>query len=140
AGELERSGTVTEAIYGAGFNSNSRFYATSTERLGMTPTTVRKGGDGVTIRFAIAESSLGSILVAATDKGVCAISLGDDPNELLRDLEDRFPKAQLRGGDDDFDALVATVVGFVEAPGRGLDLPLDIRGTAFQEQVWQALR
>ena len=140
AGELKRSGTVTEAIYGAGFNSNSRFYETSTERLGMTPTAFRKGGVGATIRFAIARSSLGSILVAATDKGVCAISIGNKPDELLRDLEDTFPKAQLIGGDDGFDALVAKVVGFIEAPRRGLDLPLDIRGTAFQEQVWQALR
>ena len=140
AGELKRSGTVTEAIYGAGFNSNSRFYETSTERLGMTPTAFRKGGVGATIRFAIARSSLGSILVAATDRGVCAISIGNKPDELLRDLEDTFPKAQLIGGDDGFDALVAKVVGFIEAPRRGLDLPLDIRGTAFQEQVWQALR
>jgi AraC family transcriptional regulator of adaptative response/methylated-DNA-[protein]-cysteine methyltransferase len=140
SGELKRSGTVTEAIYGAGFNSNSRFYATSTERLGMTPTAFRNGGDGTTIRFAVGQSSLGSILVAATDKGVCAISIGDDPDVLLRDLEDRFPKARLVGGDDGFEALVAKVVGFVEAPRRGLDLPLDIRGTAFQEQVWQALR
>jgi AraC family transcriptional regulator, regulatory protein of adaptative response / methylated-DNA-[protein]-cysteine methyltransferase len=140
AGELARSGTVTEAIYGAGFNSSGRFYATSTDRLGMTPTAFRSGGHGTTIRFAVGESSLGSILVAATEKGVCAISIGDDPDLLIRDLEDRFPKAQLLGGDEAFEALVAKVVGFVEAPRRGFDLPLDIRGTAFQERVWQALR
>jgi AraC family transcriptional regulator, regulatory protein of adaptative response / methylated-DNA-[protein]-cysteine methyltransferase len=140
AGELAGSGTVTEAIYGAGFNSSGRFYAASSERLGMTPTAFRNGGHGTTIRFAVAESSLGSILVAATEKGVCAISLGDDPDGLVRALEDRFPKAQLVGGDAAFEALVAKVVGYVEAPRRGLDLPLDIRGTAFQERVWQALR
>jgi AraC family transcriptional regulator of adaptative response/methylated-DNA-[protein]-cysteine methyltransferase len=140
AGELARSGTVTEAIYGAGFNSSGRFYATTKDRLGMTPTAFRKGGDGATIRFAVGQSSLGAILVAATDKGVCAISIGDDPAALLRDLEARFPKARLIGGDEGFETLVAKVVGLVEAPRHGLDLPLDIRGTAFQERVWQALR
>jgi AraC family transcriptional regulator, regulatory protein of adaptative response / methylated-DNA-[protein]-cysteine methyltransferase len=140
AGELQRSGSVTEAIYGAGFNSSGRFYATSTDRLGMTPTAFRRGGQDTTIRFAVGESALGPILVAATEKGVCAISIGDDPDLLTRDLQDRFPKARLVGGDEAFEALVATVIGFVEAPRRGLDLPLDIRGTAFQERVWQALR
>jgi AraC family transcriptional regulator of adaptative response/methylated-DNA-[protein]-cysteine methyltransferase len=138
--ELSRSGTVTQAIYGAGFNSNGRFYATSSEVLGMTPTTFRSGGSGASIRFAVGECSLGSILVAATEKGVCAILLGDEPGPLVRDLEDRFPKARLIGGDKDFEHLVAKVVGFVEAPALGLDLPLDVRGTAFQQRVWQALR
>jgi AraC family transcriptional regulator of adaptative response/methylated-DNA-[protein]-cysteine methyltransferase len=138
--ELSRTDTVTEAIYGAGFNSNGRFYATSSEVLGMTPTNFRSGGHGACIRFAVGECSLGSILVAATDKGVCAIMLGDDPDALVRDLQDRFPQAQLLGGDEDFEHLVARVVGFVEAPARGLDLPLDVQGTAFQQRVWQALR
>jgi AraC family transcriptional regulator of adaptative response/methylated-DNA-[protein]-cysteine methyltransferase len=106
----------------------------------MTPTNFRSGGHGACIRFAVGECSLGSILVAATDKGVCAIMLGDDPDALVRDLQDRFPKAQLLGGDEDFEHLVARVVGFVEAPARGLDLPLDVQGTAFQQRVWQALR
>src|SRR5207249_6852147 len=92
------------------------------------------------IRFAIGACSLGSILVAATAKGICAILLGDDPEALVRDLQDRFPKAQLIGGDQVFEQLVAKVVGFVEAPALGLDLPLDVRGTAFQQRVWQALR
>ena len=91
--ELPWNATVTEAIYGAGFNSNGRFYATSAEVLGMTPTAFRAGGPGTSIRFAVGECSLGSILVAATDKGVCAILLGDDPDRLVRDLQDRFPKA-----------------------------------------------
>ena len=106
----------------------------------MTPTAFRAGGRGTVIRFAVGECSLGAILVAATDKGVCAILLGDDPDALVRDLQDRFPKAQLVGGDEAFEQLVAKVVGFVEAPAQGLDLPLDMRGTAFQQRVWQALR
>jgi AraC family transcriptional regulator of adaptative response/methylated-DNA-[protein]-cysteine methyltransferase len=138
--ELSRSETVTEAIYGAGFNSNGRFYATSSEVLGMTPTAFRSGGSGASIRFAVGECSLGSILVAATEKGVCAILLGDDPAVLLRDLQVRFPKAHLIGGNRDFEQAVAKVVGFVEEPRLGLDLPLDVRGTTFQRRVWQALR
>lgn len=138
--ELGQAGTVTEAIYGAGFNSNGRFYAAAADLLGMMPTAFRAGGKGAALRFAVGECWLGSILVAATGKGVAAISLGDDPDRLLRDLQDRFPNAQLIGGDKDFESLVAKVVGFVEAPGLGLDLPLDVRGTAFQRRVWQALR
>ena len=138
--ELARSGTVTEAIYDAGFNSGGRFYEQSAQVLGMTPTRFRKGGAQTTIRFAIGQCSLGAILVASTDQGVCAILLGDDPDALARDLQDRFPKAELIGADATFEALVAKVVGFVEQPGLGLDLPLDIRGTAFQQRVWEALR
>jgi AraC family transcriptional regulator, regulatory protein of adaptative response / methylated-DNA-[protein]-cysteine methyltransferase len=138
--ELSRSGTVTDAIYDAGFNSSGRFYETSSDVLGMTPTHYRSGGTGASIRFAVGECSLGSILVAATGKGVCAISLGDDPDALARDLQDRFPGAQMIGGDAAFEQWVAKVVGFVERPALGLDLPLDIQGTAFQQRVWQALR
>ncbi|HYM47627.1 MAG TPA: bifunctional DNA-binding transcriptional regulator/O6-methylguanine-DNA methyltransferase Ada, partial [Burkholderiaceae bacterium] len=138
--ELGRSSTVTEAIYGAGYNSNGRFYEQSNDVLGMTPTNYRAGGANTEIRFAIGECSLGSILVAASERGVCAILIGDDPNELARDLQDRFPRAHLIGGDAQFEHLVAKVVGFVEAPALGLDLPLDVRGTAFQQRVWQALR
>jgi AraC family transcriptional regulator of adaptative response/methylated-DNA-[protein]-cysteine methyltransferase len=138
--ELRRSTTVTEAIYEAGFNSAGRFYATSDQLLGMTPTEYRAGGSQTDIHFAVGECSLGSILVATSAKGVCAILLGDDPDALVRDLEDRFPRAAIVGGDDRFEAIVARVVGFVEAPAIGLDLPLDVRGTAFQQRVWQALR
>jgi AraC family transcriptional regulator of adaptative response/methylated-DNA-[protein]-cysteine methyltransferase len=138
--ELSRSTTVTEAIYDAGFNSSGRFYATASEVLGMTPTHFRSGGDGASIRFAVGECSLGSILVAASDKGVCAILLGADPEALARELQDRFPRARLIGGDRAFEQLVARVVGFVETPALGLDLPLDVRGTAFQHRVWRALR
>ena len=137
--ELSRSRTVTEAIYGAGFNSSGRFYEKSAEILGMTPTNFRAGGRHAAIRFASGVCSLGVILVAATDRGVCAILLGDDAASLVRDLEERFPLAVLTPGDRDFERTVAQVVSFVEAPRMGLDLPLDVRGTAFQQRVWQAL-
>ena len=138
--ELKSAGTVTEAIYGAGFNSNARFYESSDDLPGMTPSEFRDDGAGATIRFAVGECSLGSILVAATDKGVCAIQFGDDPDALVRNLQDAFSKAKLVGGDAAFEQLVAKVVGFIEAPQHGLDLPLHVRGTAFQQKVWRALR
>jgi AraC family transcriptional regulator of adaptative response/methylated-DNA-[protein]-cysteine methyltransferase len=138
--ELAHGGTVTDAIYAAGYSSSTRFYAGSDAALGMTPTSFRAGGSGVAIRFAVGACSLGAILVAATGKGICAILIGDDPELLVRDLQDRFPKAELRGAEPDFERTVAQVVGLVEAPRLGLDLPLDVRGTAFQQRVWQALR
>jgi AraC family transcriptional regulator of adaptative response/methylated-DNA-[protein]-cysteine methyltransferase len=138
--ELAGGGTVTDAIYGAGYNSGGRFYAEADRVLGMTATRYRAGGADTEIRFAVGECSLGSILVARSERGVCAILLGDDPEALTRDLQDRFPRARLIGGDAGFERLVAAVVGFVEAPRIGLDLPLDVRGTAFQQRVWQALR
>ena len=137
---LNKSDTVTDAIYDAGYNSNSRFYETSNQVLGMTPSNYRAGGAETDIRFAVGECSLGSILVAQSDRGICAIFLGDDPNSLVRELQDQFPKANLIGGDAGFERLVARVVGFVEEPALGLDLPLDVRGTAFQQRVWKALR
>lgn len=139
--ELGHKGAkVTEAIYGAGFNSNSRFYAASDGMLGMRARDYRAGGPNMQIRFAVGQCSLGAILVAQSQRGICAILLGDDPESLVCDLQDQFPKALLIGGDADFEQLVAQVVGFVEAPSLGLNLPLDVRGTAFQERVWQALR
>jgi AraC family transcriptional regulator of adaptative response/methylated-DNA-[protein]-cysteine methyltransferase len=138
--ELAKGHSVTEAIYDAGFNSSGRFYEKSKDMLGMTPTHYREGGTNEEIRFAIGQSSLGAILVASSAKGVVAILIGEDPEKLAHDLQDRFPKARLVGGDRDYEALVAQVVGLVEAPGLGLNLPLDVRGTAFQQRVWQALR
>lgn len=138
--ELSTAGSVTDAIYDSGYNSNGRFYEKAGEVLGMTPRAFRAGGIATDIRFAVGECSLGAILVAKSDRGVCAILLGDDPETLARDLQDQFPNANLIGGDEGFEQLVATVVGFVESPGIGLDLPLDVRGTAFQQRVWQALR
>ena len=136
---LGEGAKVTDAIHGAGFGSASRFYEASGEMLGMPPASYRRGGRAETIRFALGECSLGSILVAATDKGVCAILLGDDPETLLRELEDRFANARLVGGDEAFEGMVTRAVALVEAPSLGHDLPLDVRGTAFQQRVWQAL-
>lgn len=132
--------TVTQAIYESGFGASSRFYTASGAMLGMTPTAARGGGAGERIRFAVGQCSLGAILVASSEAGVCAIMLGNDPGALVADLQARFHRAELVGGDAGFEQTVATVVGFVEAPRLGLDLPLDIRGTAFQQRVWQALR
>jgi AraC family transcriptional regulator of adaptative response/methylated-DNA-[protein]-cysteine methyltransferase len=137
---LDSGNSVTEAMYDAGFNSSGRFYEKSTGLLGMTPTQYRAGGANEEIRFAVGETSLGAILVASSKKGVASVLLGTDPDTLVRNLQDRFPKARLIGADSDYEALVATVVGFVEATNLGLDLPLDVRGTAFQQRVWQALQ
>jgi AraC family transcriptional regulator of adaptative response/methylated-DNA-[protein]-cysteine methyltransferase len=137
---LQRSTSVTEAIHEAGFNSSGRFYANADEVLGMTPTTFRAGGKNMQLRFAIGKCSLGAILVAASDKGIAAILLGDDPEALVRDLEERFPKSELIGGDQKFEDVVARTIALIEAPGSAFDLPLDVRGTAFQHRVWQALR
>jgi AraC family transcriptional regulator of adaptative response/methylated-DNA-[protein]-cysteine methyltransferase len=136
---LRQSASVTQAIYDAGYNSGSRFYEKSKSLLGMTPTRYRAGGADEEIRFAIAETSLGALLVAASEKGVCAILMDDSPEKLLQDLQDRFARARLVGGDAKFEKLVAKIVGLVERPRKDLDLPLDIRGTAFQQRVWKAL-
>ena len=137
--QLHEGHPVTEAIYSAGYNANSRFYAEANKMLGMTATQFRKGGTNTTIKFALGECSLGSILVAQSDRGICAIQLGDEPQPLLQELQDRFPKAELIGADKKFEQTVAHVISFIETPALGLDLPLDIRGTAFQQRVWQAL-
>ena len=134
------SAKVTDAMYAAGFNASSRMYEQSDALLGMTPTQYRDGGLDTRIEFALGQCALGAILVARSQRGVCAISLGDDPDTLLRELQDRFPRAELVGGDTGFERLVAQVVGFIEHPSIGLDLPLDVRGTAFQQRVWAALQ
>jgi AraC family transcriptional regulator of adaptative response/methylated-DNA-[protein]-cysteine methyltransferase len=132
--------TVTEAIYGAGFNASSRFYEAADQLLGMRAGDFRAGGLNQRIRFAVGQCTLGAILVAQSERGICAIALGDDPDALVHELQDQFPRAELAGGDAAFEQSVAQVVGLVEAPAVGLALPLDVRGTAFQERVWQALR
>ena len=137
---LTDGGSVTDALYDAGFNSNSRFYEAADQLLGMTPGDYRAAGQNNDIRFAVGQCSLGAILVAQSARGVCAILLGDDPHQLVCDLQDKFRRANLIGADHEFEQLIAKVVGFIEAPAIGLDLPLDVRGTAFQERVWQALR
>ncbi len=136
---LPASSSVSRAIVDAGYSSSSRFYEVSSRRLGMRPSRARQGGRGETMRFAVGQTSLGAILVASTALGVCAIEFGDDPLALVRGLEDRFPEANLVGDDESFLAVIAQVVGMVEHPEVRLDLPLDIRGTAFQERVWRAL-
>ena len=137
---LTDGAAVTDALYAAGYNAQSRFYAQSDAVLGMTPSRYRHGGADAKIRFAVGQCSLGASVVAGSDRGICAISLGDDPDALVRELQVRFPNATLIGGDAEFERWVAKVVGVVEAPRVGLDLPLDVRGTAFQQRVWQALR
>lgn len=139
-GLVQEAGSITEAIYAAGYGSNSRVYENAGDLLGMTPSDYRAGGTHAQIRFALGQCSLGAILAASSTRGVCAIALGDDPEALVRELQDRFPKAELIGNDTEYEMLVAQVIGFIEQPAIGLDLPLDIRGTAFQQRVWQALR
>jgi AraC family transcriptional regulator of adaptative response/methylated-DNA-[protein]-cysteine methyltransferase len=133
---LTDGGRVTDAIYAAGYSGPSRFYERNQGRLGMTPSAWANGGQGVTIHWAIVRTSLGAMLVAATDKGVCRLSF----NEGREALEHRFPKAELVEGGADFAALLAQVVAAVEAPGDFAHIPLDVKGTAFQEAVWQELR
>ena len=137
---LRDGGSVTEAIYNAGFNSSGRFYEKSTKMLGMLPTHYRSGGTNEEIRFAVGQCSLGTILVASSRKGVVSIVLGRDPGELVRELEGRFPNAWLIGSDKAYETMVANAVGSVEASGIGLGLPLDVRGAVFQQRVWQALQ
>jgi AraC family transcriptional regulator of adaptative response/methylated-DNA-[protein]-cysteine methyltransferase len=137
---LKCAPTVTDAIYDAGYSASSRFYENSSSRLGMKPKTYKNGGSGVAIRFAVGECSLGSILVATTERGVCAILLGDEPDDLVRDLQDRFPHADLTPGEGDFEHMVTAAIALAETPSAGIDLPLDIGGTAFQQRVWNALR
>lgn len=131
--------SITSAIYDSGFNSNSRFYEASEQLLGMRARDYRAGGAGAIIRFAVGQCSLGAILVAQSQRGICAILLSEDPEQLVRDLQDQFPKAEIIGSDGYFEQLIAQVVGFIETPSIGLHLPLDVQGTAFQERVWRAL-
>lgn len=138
--QLTEGVAVTQAMYEAGYSSSGRFYEESTAVLGMTPSQFKAGGASQEIRFAVGQCSLGAVLVAASAQGVCAILLGDDPQTLVRDLQDRFRTARLIGADRGFEQWVAQVVGLIESPKVGLALPLDIRGTAFQQRVWQALR
>lgn len=137
---LRSSRTVTEAIYASGFGSSGRFYEAAPERLGMTPSQVRTGGRGLTIRYATGKCWLGLVLVAATERGICAIMFGDEAEPLVGDLRGRFPQAEFKSGDRKFRETVAAVAAYVRQPARGLDLPLDIIGTAFQQQVWEQLR
>ncbi|BAK68404.1 regulatory protein Ada [Sphingobium sp. SYK-6] len=136
ADELGRQGRITDAIYEAGYEAPSRAYADAQARLGMSPSAWRKGGEGAVIRFALAESSLGPLLVAATARGLCRIAF----DETATDLRARFPNARIVEADADFEAVVRDVVALVDDPARSVDLPVDVAGTAFQQAVWAALR
>ena len=137
---LRTSQSVTEAIYEAGFPSSSRFYESAAATLGMKPSAYRDGGPGVHIRFAVTQCHLGWVLVAATEQGICAIDFADTPQVLEERLRARFPEAELVGHDPDFRTWIAQVLAFLESPHEGLDLPLDVQGTAFQRRVWTALQ
>lgn len=137
---LQRGGAITDTMLASGFNSSGHFHDTTEQTLGMSATRYRDGGPGAVIRFAVGDSALGSVLVAGTERGICAITLGDDPDTLVRTLQDQFTQATLIGDDEVFQEHVARVVGFIDAPGADLNLPLDIQGTSFQRRVWQALR
>ncbi|HEX8449659.1 MAG TPA: bifunctional DNA-binding transcriptional regulator/O6-methylguanine-DNA methyltransferase Ada [Allosphingosinicella sp.] len=132
---LAADGRVTDAIYDSGYSGPGRFYADARDRLGMTPTRWRDGGRGETIRWATAETSLGTMLVAATERGICRLSFDEGEAELKR----RFPNAAVEPGGPAMAELVERTVAAVEAPERPHDLPLDVRGTAFQEAVWREL-
>lgn len=137
---LGQGAPVTEALYAAGYQSSAGFYAGAEERLGMAPGRYRRGGQGETIDYALGACSLGTLLVAATAKGICAVLMGDDSEALVQDLRARFPRAQVQPAPAGFERTVAAVAALVEEPRTGLLLPLDVRGTAFQQRVWQALR
>lgn len=137
---LGEGAQVTEALYEAGFGSSGRFYAAADAALGMKPAAYRRGGAQAEIRYGIGQSSLGRVLAASSERGICSIMLGDDDAELIGDLRRRFPNARAIEADGDFQAVVDQVVALVEEPARAAALPLDIRGTAFQQRVWQALR
>lgn len=137
---LKTEKSVTAAIYDAGFSSSGRAYDNARNRLAMAPSTYLNGSTGLTIRYGVARCFLGWIIVAAIDRGVCAIEFGDDPETLRTQVQACFPKAQFKEADSEFASVIEQVVAFIEAPGAAIDLPLDIQGTAFQERVWHALR
>lgn len=132
---ISENDRVTDAIYDAGYSGPSRFYAETRGRLGMTPTAWKNGGAGAVIRWAVADTSLGKMLVAATEKGICRLSFDEDEGELHR----RFPNATIKAGDATLDNLVKGAVEAVKNPGQMPDLPLDVAGTAFQQAVWAEL-
>ncbi len=138
--ELRAGGSVTNALYEAGFNSSSRFYEKAPEMLGMTPGQFRAGGAGLPIRYAVARTTLGLALIAATDRGICSVRFGESEAALIEELQAGFPRAEIVPADSGFDKWVRGAVACIDDPKAARDLPLDIRGTAFQQRVWQALR
>jgi AraC family transcriptional regulator of adaptative response/methylated-DNA-[protein]-cysteine methyltransferase len=149
AGTLTQAASVTDALYAAGYNSSARFYAEAPARLGMSPAAYRAGAPGERIRYALGSCSLGELIVGATERGICAILLGDDAVQLQRDLRERFPRAELLRAEVGFEKTLSWVIGLIDDPAAlpatdivstDMDLALDVRGTAFQQRVWQALR
>jgi AraC family transcriptional regulator of adaptative response/methylated-DNA-[protein]-cysteine methyltransferase len=138
--ELRDGASVTQAIYGAGYSSSSRFYEAGSRALGVTPRALRKGGAGVEVRSLVRRSSLGKVLIAATRLGVCMITFGDTKAELDRVLKARFPRAELQPSDAELEALADRVVAMIDQSELASDLPLDLVGTAFQQRVWRALQ
>jgi AraC family transcriptional regulator of adaptative response/methylated-DNA-[protein]-cysteine methyltransferase len=136
---LQGGQRITAAVFDAGYGSASRFYEKATGALGMKPTSYRAGGRDAQIRFAVAETSLGTVLVAATERGVCAVEFGV-AEELVENLQDRFAQARLVGADASFEKLVASVIARIEQPQRKSTLSLDVQGTAFQQRVWLELQ
>ncbi|WP_238085284.1 bifunctional DNA-binding transcriptional regulator/O6-methylguanine-DNA methyltransferase Ada [Pseudescherichia vulneris] len=137
---LAHSTTITDAVLAAGFPDSGSYYRKADASLGMTARQYRQGGEGAAIRYALTHSTLGRCLVAESERGICAILLADCDSLLTAELHTMFPQAQLMQDDADFSARVAEVIATIESPGRPLALPLDLRGTAFQMQVWQALQ
>jgi AraC family transcriptional regulator of adaptative response/methylated-DNA-[protein]-cysteine methyltransferase len=137
---LEAGMSVTTTMYAAGYSSSGRFYEAADAAFGMTPTSFQQRGAGETVRFSVGACTLGQVLVASTKRGVCAVTLGDDAEALVVDLHRRFAKATIVGADAAHDAVAAIVLAIVDGEAPGRSLPLDLRGTAFQQRVWQALR
>jgi AraC family transcriptional regulator of adaptative response/methylated-DNA-[protein]-cysteine methyltransferase len=131
---------VTDAIYEAGFGSSSRLYEDADATLGMTPTTLKAGGAGIRIRYAVGESPLGVLVVGATDRGVCSIAFGDDEAALIEELRAAFPKAELKRMDRELEYAVAAVVAGISEHAGAISLPMDVRATAFQQRVWRELQ
>lgn len=137
---LRQDTTITDAIYESGYESSSRFYENAASSLGMKPSEFQKGGKGKLIRYGIVQSYLGWVLVAVSDRGVCRIDFDDSPEILKARLDENFPNAELISDDPTISSIISQTVAFLETPELEYALPLDIQGTAFQQQVWQALR
>ncbi|HKW45933.1 MAG TPA: bifunctional DNA-binding transcriptional regulator/O6-methylguanine-DNA methyltransferase Ada [Gemmatimonadaceae bacterium] len=137
---LRAGDTVSRATYEAGFGSSSRVYERSDKTLGMTPASYRRGGAGMHIRYTIVDSPFGKLLVGATDRGVCAVALGDNDDALVRKVQADFPRAEMERGDDAHRDWIAEIVNSIGAGNFAFGVPLDMQGTVFQQQVWALLR
>lgn len=137
---VKDGGDVTGAMYDAGFGSSRGLYEKAAAKLGMTPATYKKGGQGMRINFTIIDSKLGRLLIGATEKGICSVTFGDDDRALANDLFNEYPNAEFNLADDKFKKYARAILSNLDGNKRTLDLPLDLRATAFQMRVWEALR